>query len=71
MCSLYSSRHIYFKPNVVHFTVSDVKFLGPVRFLKKVFCSHYFFDGDLLVAYLTDANLTTVKIREGYVRWGF
>ena len=26
---------------------------------------------NLMVAYLTDARLTTVKRREGYVSWGF
>ena len=31
-------------PIVVHFTVSDVKFLGPARFLKKLFhCDYYFY----------------------------
>ena len=33
---------IIFLPMVIHFTVSDVKFLVPIRFLKKGFRSDYF-----------------------------
>ena len=32
-----------FLPFVVQLNVSDVKFLGPARFSKKIFCSDFFY----------------------------
>ena len=44
-CSLYICRRNYFVlPIAIHFTVSDIKFSGPAKFLKKGFCSDYFLD---------------------------
>ena len=45
---------------VAHFTVSDVKFLGSVRFLKKIFCGDYVLDVEFHIGLvnMTKADFT-------------